>query len=169
MNGVQLHLALTHVPVILCLSGLVMLIVALLMKNATLTKTSYVILAIAAITVLPVYFSGEEAEEAVEHIPGISEALIEEHEEIAKISMISIVVSGVFALFSLIVVKQLVITRYLKMMVLLSTIVSAGLMVKTAHTGGQIRHPEMNGNAVAQNDTGKNAGDNPGGKEDDDD
>src|SRR6187455_2822864 len=98
MNSVQLHLALTHVPVILSLAGLIMLIIGLLKKNSVLIRTSYTMIAIAGITALPVYFSGEEAEEAVEHIAGISESLIEDHEEIAKFSMISIVIAGLLAL-----------------------------------------------------------------------
>ena len=53
MTSVQMHLALTHVPVILSLAGLVMLVGAFFMKNNTLTKTSYIVLLISAITTLP--------------------------------------------------------------------------------------------------------------------
>ena len=65
MNSVQMHLALTHVPVILSFVGLVMLVAALILKNTTLTKTSYIILIIAGVAALPVFFSGEGTEEAV--------------------------------------------------------------------------------------------------------
>ena len=42
-----MHLALTHVPVILSLAGLIMLAIAFLVKNPTLTKTSYILILIA--------------------------------------------------------------------------------------------------------------------------
>ena len=169
MNSVQLHLALTHVPVILSLVGLIMLIVGLLKKNSVVIKTSLTIIAIAGITALPVYFSGEEAEEAVEHIAGISESVIEEHEEIAKYSMISIVISGLLALVTMLSAKWTGINKHLKTAVLFTAFISAGLMVQTAHTGGQIRHSEMNGGTVAQNDNERNAEVNVAGKEEDDD
>jgi len=169
MNSVQLHLALTHVPVILSLAGLIMLIIGLLKKNSVLIRTSYTMIAIAGITALPVYFSGEEAEEAVEHIAGISESLIEDHEEIAKFSMISIVIAGLLALATIFSEKWIEINKYLKTAVLFAAFVSAGLMVQTAHTGGQIRHTEINGGTVAQNDSERNADTNAAGKEDDDD
>lgn len=51
MNSAQMHLALTHVPVILSIAGLIMLTVALLLKNATLTKTSYSVILVAGIGV----------------------------------------------------------------------------------------------------------------------
>lgn len=149
MNSVQMHLTLTHVPVILSLVGLVMLIVALLMKNTTLTKTSYIIIIIAGVAALPVFFSGEGAEEAVEHLPGVSEALIERHEDVAKLAIISIAAAGLLALTALLSFRRFWLTRILKVVVLLLAITSGGLMAQTAHLGGQIRHSEIrNGVAV---------------------
>jgi 4-amino-4-deoxy-L-arabinose transferase-like glycosyltransferase len=150
MNSVQMHLALTHVPVILSLVGLVMLMVALLKKNLTLTKTSYFIILIAGVAALPVFFSGEGAEEAVEHAPGVSEAIIEKHEEVAKLAMISIAAAGVFSLAALFFFGQRLVSRILKGMVLLVAVTSGGLMAQTAHLGGQIRHTEMRSGMTGQ-------------------
>src|SRR5687767_13487030 len=149
MNSVQMHLTLTHVPVILSLVGLVMLIVALLMKNTTLTKTSYSIIIIAGVAALPVFFSGEGAEEAVEHLPGVPEDLIERHEDVAKLAIISIAAAGLLALTALLSFRRFWLTRILKVVVLLLAITSGALMAQTAHLGGQIRHSEIrNGVAV---------------------
>ena len=81
MNSVQIHLALTHVPVILSLTGLVMLLLSLYLKNTILIRVSYIFILVAGLMVLPVYFTGEGAEESVEKLPGVSEAVIEKHEE----------------------------------------------------------------------------------------
>jgi uncharacterized membrane protein len=155
MTSVQLHLALTHVPVILSLVGLVMLVVAVLAKKASLKKTSFILIVIAGFATLPVFFSGEGAEEAVEHLPGVSEAIIERHEEVAKLAMISVAVGGMLALAALFTFRWALIARVLSLVVLVSTIFTAGLMVQTAHLGGKIRHTELGNTASIQNEGGK--------------
>lgn len=151
-----MHLALTHVPVLLSLVGLIMLFISFLLKNAVLVKTSYILLFLAGLIALPVYFSGEGAEEAVEKLPGASEAIIERHEEVAKWSMISIAVAGLLALFAYFMSKQLMVARLLKGTVLAFALLSGGLMMLTAHLGGQIRHSEIRGPLSVQTESVNN-------------
>jgi uncharacterized membrane protein len=151
MNSVQIHLALTHVPVILSFVGMIILVAAFFMKNATLTKTSYIVLLIAGITALPVFLTGEGTEEAVEHLPGVSDNVIERHEEVAKLAMIFIGVAGVAALTALLSFRWQIASRVFKTIVLLLAITSGGLMAQTAHLGGQIRHTEIRSGATVQN------------------
>jgi uncharacterized membrane protein len=143
MNSAQIHLSLTHVPVILSLVGLVMLIITLFRKSNSLIKTSYFILLFAGLAAVPVYLTGESTEELVERLPGVSEAIIERHEEVAKMAMISIVVAGLAALTCLFIMQRNAETRIIKILVLLFAISSGGLMAQTAHLGGQIRHTEI--------------------------
>lgn len=143
MNAAQVHLALTHVPVVLSFAGLIMLIVALLRKNDALTKTSLYVLLIAGIFAVPVYFSGEGAEEVIEHLPGVSESVIEEHEEFASLGMGIIAACGLISLIGLLVYKKHQFVKYIKVAILLFAIVSATAMAWTAHLGGQVRHPEL--------------------------
>ena len=150
MNTVQIHLALTHVPVVLSLVGLIMLITAYFIKNDTLTRTSYYVILFAGLSALPVFFSGEGAEETVENLPGVSEPIIERHENVAKLAMFSIAASGLIALAGLIFFKLRSAVQVLKAVVLLLTITSGGLMIQTAHLGGQIRHTEIRSGAVVQ-------------------
>lgn len=151
MNSVQVHLALTHVPVTLSLVGLTMLIVAFFIKNTTLTKTSYILLLIAGIFALPVFFTGEGAEEAVENLPGVSDTIIERHEEMAKFAMISICAAGLTALAALLTFTWQKTFRISKVVVLLLALVASGLMIQTAHLGGQIRHSEIRNGFTVQN------------------
>jgi len=150
MNSSQMHLALTHVPVILSITGLLMLIVSYIIKNTILTKTSYFIIMIAGIATIPVYLTGEETEEAIEHLPGVSESIISKHEEIAKWAMISIVAAGIAALFAFFSFKWIAVARVSKVFVLILSLVTGGLMAQTAHLGGQIRHSEIRSGATAQ-------------------
>ena len=161
MNSVQMHLALTHVPVVLSLVGLIMLVVAFFIKNSTITKTSYILIVIAGIAALPVFFTGEGAEEAIENLPGVSEAIIERHEDVAKLTMISIAVAGLAALTALFSFRRQIATRVSKVVVLLLAIASGGLMAQTAHLGGQIRHTEIR-NSVAFQNGNENGGQNEG-------
>lgn len=169
MSSVQMHLALTHVPVMLSLVGLIMLVVAFFIKNTTLTKTSYILLLVAGVAALPVYFSGEGTEEAIENLPGVSEAVIESHEEVAKLAMISIAAAGLLALAALLSVRRQAASRVLRIVVLLLAITSGGLMVQTAHLGGQIRHTEIRNGVALQNGGGENAGNGNQQQENDDD
>ena len=168
MNSVQLHLALTHVPVILSLISLFMLITALFLKNTTLIKTSYLLMLTAGITTLPVFFTGEGAEEAIENLPNVS-ATIERHEEVAKLAMISIAVAGLAALTALFSFKWTVASSVFKIAVLVLAVVSGGLMAQTAHLGGQIRHTEIRNGVAFQNKEGNNANEDNGRGEKDDD
>ena len=161
MNSVQMHLALTHVPVILSLVGLIMLAVAFFVKKSTLTKTSYMLILFAGITAIPVFFTGEGTEEAIENLPGVSEAVIERHEDVAKLAMITIAVAGLTALAALFAFRWQIATRVFKVVVLLLAIASGGLMAQTAHLGGQIRHTEIR-NSVAFQNGNENGGQNEG-------
>lgn len=143
MTSVQLHLALTHVPVILSLVGLAMFVTALFLKNPTLTRTSYILLIIAGIAAIPVYLTGEGAEESVEHLPGVSESIIERHEDFSKLALISISSTGLAALIAVLTWKWRSIARILSIIVLLLALISGGMMVQTAHLGGLIRHSEL--------------------------
>jgi uncharacterized membrane protein len=152
MNSVQLHLALTHVPVILSLAGLIMLAVAFFIKNSTLTKTSYILLFIAGLVALPVFFTGEGTEEAVEKLQGVSGTVIERHEDVAKLAMIMIAAAALTALAALLSFRWQTASRIFKVAVLLLAITSGGFMAQTAHLGGQIRHTEIRPAVDLQND-----------------
>jgi len=165
MNSVQMHLALTHVPVILSLVGLIMLVAAFFIKNSTITKTSYILILIAGIAALPVFFTGEGTEEAIENVPGVSESVIERHEEVAKLAMMSIAAAGLVALAALVSFRWQIAARVFKVAVVLLAITSGGLMAQTAHLGGQIRHTEIRSGVALQNNSEDNAGQQP--KDDD--
>ena len=125
-----------------------MLIVAMIIKNTTLTITSYILIIIAGLAAIPVFLSGEGAEEAVENLPGVSESIIEKHEEVAKLGLISIAASGVLALAAIFSSRWQSISRLFRIVVLMFSVISGALMIQTAHLGGQIRHSEIRTGAI---------------------
>ena len=102
MSWAHIHLALSHVPVIGLLIVLLLLAVARLRRSTELTRVSYALLVLLAASAVVVYLTGEPAEELVENLPGFSEAIVEEHEEVALIATIGTVVLGLVALVGLI-------------------------------------------------------------------
>jgi uncharacterized membrane protein len=151
MNTSQIHLALTHLPVVLSLVGMIMLIVSLVRKNPVLSKTSFYLLFFAGLAALPVFFSGEGAEETVEHLPGVSESLIEEHEDFAKIALFAILATALIAFIGLLRSSIGVLAKPIRLMTLMLALASSVLLAQTAHLGGQIRHTEIRPGATAIN------------------
>jgi uncharacterized membrane protein len=143
MNSSQIHLALTHVPVILSLVGLTILIIALIRKNDTLTKTSFYIFLAAGLFALPVYFTGEGAEEIVEDLPGVSEGIIGKHEQFASISLTIILICAAISVTALFLRRSFTAAKVMRYVVLVFAFASAVAMAQTAHLGGQIRHTEI--------------------------
>jgi hypothetical protein len=150
MSTTQIHLALNHIPVLLSITGAIVLTYALIRKNSSVKYTGLSLLIAAALFTLPVYFSGEGTEESVEHLPGISENLIEEHAEMALIAFILIVATGVIALSSVLLKKRQVLSRNIAFFSLMVAFVSFGAFAQTARLGGQIRHSELRGSIVQQ-------------------
>lgn len=150
MNASQIHLALTHVPVILSFIGLVILIVSFFKKNETLTKTAFYIFLAAGLFTIPVYLTGENTEEIVEHLPGVSENLIEQHEEVAGIALVLISISSIVSLAGLASGRFPKLAKAMKLTALFFALGSAAVMAQTAHLGGQIRHTEIRNGFVAQ-------------------
>lgn len=56
---------------------------------------------VTAAAAVPTYLTGEPAEEAVEHLPGVVKDLIEIHEERALIALIVATFGGILGLASL--------------------------------------------------------------------
>ena len=103
----------------------------------------------AAVFTLPVYLTGQGTEEMIEKLPGISEGMIEEHEEMAKIGLIIIIITGVAALSALILKKKTSLLKPVLILCAVFSFASFGVFAQTAHLGGQIRHTEIQNNSVA--------------------
>src|SRR5262245_54149910 len=97
MNGAQLHLLVNHLPVVGAAFAAALLAAGLLLRKDELAKAGVWALVIAALAALPAYFSGEGAEEAVEHLPGVLESLIHDHEEAGEKALAAALLMGAAA------------------------------------------------------------------------
>lgn len=153
MDPVHVHLFLNHFPVICSVLAVPLFLWAYVRKSDELKQLSLLVLVFAAAVTIPVYLSGEPAEEVVEKLAGVSHDLIEQHEDAAYFAMISMMITGAIALIGLITMflKKTGAAKFLVLVALLSAVGSAGLMLRTSNLGGQIRHSEIrSGEAVVQ-------------------
>tara|TARA_R110002049_G_scaffold307994_2_gene510514 strand:+ start:188 stop:706 length:519 start_codon:yes stop_codon:yes gene_type:complete len=149
MTLTHLHLVLNHLPVLGTAFGLGLLAFGIWRQSTELKKTALGIFVLVALMAVPVYLTGEPAEEGVEGLPGVSETIIEQHEEAAGVAFASIGALGVIALIGLLMLRhgKPVPAWFAGLMVIASLTVS-GLMAWTANIGGQIRHTEIRTGAV---------------------
>lgn len=144
MNPTHFHLVMTHLPIYGLLIGIVILLIGLVRKNQTLKTTATLLFIAMAIVAIPVFLSGEEAEETIEHlIPDVKKS-IHEHEERAEKAIWLMAVLGVSSLFSLYAAyKKPSISGTIHILSLIVAIATFAAYVNVGYLGGQIRHTEI--------------------------
>ncbi|MCC6410507.1 MAG: hypothetical protein IT270_02535 [Saprospiraceae bacterium] len=172
MNQAHLHLLLNHLPILGSLFGILTLLAGFLLKNDTVKRTALGLFAVAAITAIPAYLTGESAEEVVESMPGVTENLIEAHEDMANIFLWVVGALGLLSLATLYAdFKAQRITSTLYIITFAVSIAAMGLAARVGITGGEIRHTEIRNDATASAANGAvspNASRESGKDEDDD-
>jgi uncharacterized membrane protein len=145
MDLTHLHLILNHLPVVGIMFGFLILAWGVLRGYEEVKTVGLIFLVFTAFAALPVYLTGEPAEEAVEKLPGVSEQIIELHENSALLSLILAMATGVLAFFGLIFKRfsAVNVTRFSMFAILFLSFVTGALMARTANLGGEIRHTEI--------------------------
>ena len=152
MNWVHIHLLLNHVPVIGIVLAVPILAWGIGRRSEEVIRLSLVLLAALAAVTIVVYLTGEPAEEAVEGLSGVSESLIERHEEAALLATAAFAAIGALALAGLIRFRRGPIPRRFAAVVLGLALVPAAMVGWTANLGGEIRHTEIGPGAPAELD-----------------
>lgn len=143
-NGAQVHLLLNHLPILGIPFSTALLLYGLWRKNLEIQKLSMGALVLVGLLTIPAFLSGEAAEEVVENVAGVSEAMIEEHEEFSEISFWFLEGLAVVALAGLVYFREpRKLPKWLPVLILAGMFVGSGLMAWTGHLGGQINHPEI--------------------------
>lgn len=140
MNATHLHLILTHVPILGVLFGTLLLGWSLLRRSEELQRLALVLFVLCGLAVVPVFQTGEPAEETVEHLAGVSEATVERHEESAETTLVLTELLAAAALGLLIFRRRP--TQLVAGVLLLGLLASASL-AWTGSLGGEIRHTEI--------------------------
>lgn len=153
MNAAHSHLLINHFPIIGVLIGFIILVCGFVFKSATTRRIGNITLFFSAVFVYPSFNTGEGAEEMVENLPGVSEDLIEKHEELAE-QMLNFVTLLVLVLLVTFYAewKRKKWLKYMQLLVVLLTLVILfyGKLVGTS--GGEIRHTEIRTEQVVEGD-----------------
>ncbi len=143
-NGAELHLLVNHLPVIGFIGCVLGLAASLISRSADIRRFMLAATILTGLSGLLPAGTGEDAEEVVEHLPGISKHQIHEHEEIAEKAMVLGLLSAGVAFAALLAAKRRPETLNMGVAATLAlSLVSAGVMGKAAHEGGKIRHSEI--------------------------
>lgn len=144
MNAAHVHLLLNHIPILGTIFGLLVLGYGMLRKSDEIQKTSLGVFVITALLTIPVYLAGDGAAEIVGNLPGVSTAIIQQHDKAATITLIAIEILGAVSLFGLLLSwcsRDL--RNWMTLGVLILAMISGGLGAWTGSIGGQIRHTEI--------------------------
>jgi uncharacterized membrane protein len=155
MNGAHLHLLVNHFPIVGVILATLVLIAGFLLKNASVKDTALGLYVFSALSSLAAYFTGEQAEEIVENLAGISETLIHTHEEFAEFFHITTLILGALALLTFILhYRRSHYVRYLFIALFVVAAVDVYAAIQTGRSGGEIRHTEIRqGSGVIQLNT----------------
>lgn len=150
MNWAHLHLVLNHAPVLGTIFGLALLAYGIAKRSDAIEKAALAVFVVVAVLALPVYFTGEPAEEVVERTAGLSPDAIEAHEAAALIAMIGVGLLGIVSLGALVAARggRLLSTKATRAAVVVAFVTTA-LMARTANLGGRIHHQEIRAGAPA--------------------
>lgn len=169
MDATHLHLLLNHFPIIGSLLGVGVMAYGYLTSSEQVKKTALWTWAAMAAIAIPVFLTGEPAEERVEGIASVSESLIEAHEEAATIAIWLMEALGLLSLVTLIMGWG---KEWLsKPLVMVATVLSLATfvaMARTGYLGGQIRHSEIRSGMAANFDNNEIGGESGGEEQDDD-
>jgi len=144
MNDAHFHLAVNHLPIIFPIVGVIIIITGLISKSESVKRTAYLIFIIGALTSIAAMQSGEEAEDIVEKIEGVSEFYIEKHEEAAEIfSTLTYILGGLSLIGLWVSFKQQSFSNVMSAITLGFSLAVLFFGVETGTTGGEIRHTEI--------------------------
>lgn len=150
MNAAHLHLLVNHLPIIGFALGLILLCATMVMRgDRGMFLASGIVLIIAGAGAIAAQFTGEPAEEVVEHLQDVPKALIETHEEVAMVATIFAAITALSALVLAVVTlrREGRIPLLALSILTLITLASCVAMAWAGTSGGKIRHSEIRGTA----------------------
>ena len=161
MNPAHLHLMLIHFPIASSFLALPVLAWALFRRAelGAIGAAAFVV-AVGGVSAVLALETGEDAEEMVERLPGVSEEAIKEHEERAETAMVLSVATGLVGLVAAgaMGLGRIRLARAALGVALAADGATAAAMAWTGNAGGAIRHPEITNTGAAAADLGREGG-----------
>jgi len=148
MNEAHFHLVVNHLPIVGILIGILVLLTGFLLKKTEVIVTALGIFVFSALASIAAFYSGEGAEEIVERIPGISETLINQHEESAELFFtVILILGGISVITMFLEIRKIKFASYGFILAILVSLGAGVLAKNVGTTGGEIRHTEIRNDA----------------------
>jgi len=144
MNPAQLHLVFTHLPIVGLGFAILFNLVAIIRKSQELQKLSLWFYVLLGIFGLLAYLTGDGAEDIMKTYPGITENMIDPHENMALLFLIGLMLASALSLLGLyFTMKKANLLKRFSLILLIVGVLLSFLALKTGSTGGAIRHIEI--------------------------
>ncbi len=172
MNQPHLHLMVNHIPVLGIIFGVFALIWAIIRKSSEMRWAAIALFLVAGVFAVITFETGEHSEEKVEHLPGVSESIMHEHEKAADYAYaFALITAGTALLLAASTRFKPKAVKPAQTALLVLSIFTSTTMARTAYLGGQIRHSEIRSetNSNLQNADTKGEKSESNEKDDDDD
>lgn len=144
MDWIQLHLALNHLPVV----GIPLLVLLLAIgwwrKSPDVMRLSLWLLTLLAAAAIAIKFTGDfAAEQSTQQLAPVKE-LVDRHEQTGDQVTTAVFLLGLASALALFLSRRGSPLRgWILALVLTLGVITALLYARTAHSGGQISHPEL--------------------------
>lgn len=140
----HLHLIINHVPTIGTVTGIGLLLLALVRRNEHVTHASLEVLFLVALVTLPTFITGVASQAAVEDLEGPTQAIIAAHQDAALAAFVLMEITGALAWLTLWQIRRRTAPApWAVPLVLLFSAFTLAVMANTATLGGEIRHAEI--------------------------
>ena len=151
MNYSHIHIVLNHFPTIGTFFGLALFLYALWKKKQDMQIASFVIFMVRAVLVIPTCITGAAAEGIISQRPGVNPTLVALHQDAAIVAFTLLVLTGTFAWLALWQYRRFnAPSQWTVWTVMGLAIITMAMMMQTATLGGEISHPEIRAEGVAE-------------------
>lgn len=144
MSWAHLHLALNHIPVLGTPFLLLLLIVGLVRRSEEIKRVALWGFILLTVVAIPIKFTGDFAAEEVGDEPWMLAPYLEQHETAADQATTGVFLLGIAAVVAVVLGRKArPVPMWSLIVVLVFTLVTTGLMLRTANLGGWLRHAEI--------------------------
>lgn len=144
MNGAHWHLVVNHLPIIFPIVGVTVMVTGFVSKSEAVKRTALMVFILGGLAAIAAISTGEGAEEAVEHLNGISKQLIKNHEETAEtFTLLSYALGGLSIVGLWASFRQKSFATAVAIGTVLFALIVLFFGSATGTTGGEIRHSEI--------------------------
>jgi uncharacterized membrane protein len=133
-----LHPAVVHFPIVLVLLGAAVTIAALVRPRGQWPRWAAVLLVLGAAGAGAAYWSGEQGKELVGLLSPAAESLLDQHEDTAKLTLITAIIAAVLSVAGLAATRWPTTAKALRFATAVAGLSAAALVGLTGHRGGMM-------------------------------